>query len=190
VEQVSKAAKKYLLKLARRAIEAKFETKSEVFGSIPPELEKERGTFVTLTIRGKLRGCIGNVEPEGPIYSAVSRNAVLAAFNDSRFPVLTAEEAEDIKVEVSILAKPRLIDYDSSEELLEKLNKFKPGVVLEKDWRKATFLPQVWDEIEDGEKFMEHLCLKARLSKDTWRDDDKELEIYFYDVIKFSEGEV
>lgn len=189
MEDLSISTKRYLLDLARRAIESQFKRIKSDYGDIPKEAKAERGVFVTLTMRGNLRGCIGNIEPEGPIYSAIARNAVLAAFDDPRFNVLSEEELPDINIEISILTQPKLISFKNPEDLLDKLYSH-PGVVLQKDWKKATFLPQVWDEIENENDFLDHLCAKAGLPPSTWRQAGDDLEVYFYDVIKFSESDI
>jgi hypothetical protein len=189
MKDLSISTKRYLLDLARRAIESQFKRIKSDYGDIPEQAKSKRGVFVTLTMREKLRGCIGNIEPEGPIYSAVARNAVLAAFDDPRFNVLSEEELPEISIEISILTEPKLSSFKDSEDLLDKLSSH-PGVVLQKDWKKATFLPQVWDEIEDEDDFLNHLCAKAGLAPNTWRQAGDDLEVYFYDVIKFSEADI
>jgi hypothetical protein len=191
VKDISTHTQKYLLDLARRAISARFKKGAGGYGNIPEQAEEARGVFVTLNIRGELRGCIGNIEPEGPIYSAVSRNALLAAFDDPRFDVLTEEEFKDVEIEISVLTKPQKLEYKDSCDLLKKLND-KPGLVLKKGWKKATFLPQVWEKISKPEEFLKNLCLKARLSGNCWQreaEDGEELEISTYEVVKFSEGD-
>jgi AmmeMemoRadiSam system protein A len=194
METYSDNSKKYLLGLARRAIHSQFKKVNKTFQTIPSEVEKERGVFVTLSQGDKLRGCIGNITPEGPIYSAVARNAVLAAFDDTRFPVLEEKELSYTNIEISILSDPKQIEFKNSDELIDKLSS-KPGVVLQKGWKKATFLPQVWDKLTTPKEFLSQLCRKGRIQSDAWmqknkdQKDEEPLEIYTYNVIKFSEAD-
>jgi len=177
--------KKFLLSLARRAIENYLATK-EILKINKVKYEKfkeEKGTFVTLYKNKELRGCIGNIIPNGPIYKGVIRNAVNSAFNDARFPPLIKEELKDIKIEISILTLPEKIDFDSKEKLLEKLTK-KDGVILKNGSKSATFLPQVWSHFSNKVDFLKNLCMKAYLPINAWEDLRTEIYIYKIDIIK------
>ena len=148
-----------------------------------PDYLEERGVFVTLEINSQLRGCIGNIEPVYPLYEAVMRNANEAAFGDPRFSPLSEDEFQDVDIEISVLTVPKKLEFDSSEDLLSKLRPGTDGVVLQLGMNKATYLPQVWDDIDDPEKFLSSLSMKAGLEPDGWKDP--KCEIYTYEVEKF-----
>ena len=175
---------KFLLDLARRAIaDPKFKAEA---GELRPSLKIKHACFVTLTIGGELRGCIGHLKAVQPLYLEVMENARAAAFADPRFPPLGKEEARQVKIEISVLTEPRCFRYQSVAELIDYLEKNKPGVIIRSGWNRATFLPQVWEELPRVEDFMEHLCLKAGLSGEAWKGGQVEVETY--EVKKFSEN--
>ncbi len=171
-----------LTRLARQTIEAAFnQTAPEP--PLPkeldaPELRAERGTFVTLTRNGMLRGCIGNIIPRGSIIESVKRNAINAAFRDFRFPPLTRDELKDIHIEVSILTLPEKLEYSDARDLLSKLRPKVHGVIIEKDGASATFLPQVWDQLPEPEEFLSRLCMKAGLPANEWKSGTLKVETY------------
>jgi len=177
--------------LARQAIEAAFE-QTDTEPPLPPELDapelrEERGTFVTLTKHGMLRGCIGNIMPRGSIVESVKRNALYAAFRDFRFPPLTRDELDEIHIEVSILTLPEKLEYSGAEDLLAKLRPGVHGVIIEKDGASATFLPQVWEQLPDPAEFLSRLCMKAGLSANEWKNGT--LKVQTYEVQYFDEPE-
>lgn len=149
------------------------------------ELDQDLATFVTLKIDGRLRGCIGNLEPTGPLLGSLTQNARHAAFNDHRFSPLSKEEFQRVRIDISILSRPALLHYDDGNDLLAKLRPGTDGVILKKGKARATFLPQVWKQLPQPRLFMEHLCQKAGLSPMAWRD--KDIEIYLYQVQSFDE---
>ncbi len=114
------------------------------------------------------------------------RNALNAAFHDSRFSPLAREELEEIAIEVSILTEPVLLAYADGGDLLTKLRKGMDGVILRKGSQSATFLPQVWEQLPRTEDFLSHLCRKAWLPPDAWRRE--RLEVFVYQVQHFSES--
>lgn len=137
-----------------------------------------RGTFVTLKKAGELRGCIGTLTANQPLGENIRANALNAAFHDPRFPPLTAEEWPQIKIEVSILTPPRKLDYASGDDLPGRLVPHEDGIVIRKGYASATFLPQVWKQLSRPQDFLAHLCLKAGLAADAWRQGDLEVERY------------
>ena len=186
---MNKKDKEYLLKIARRAIQKYFQDEG-VFqvekDELPQSLKEKKGTFVTLWKNNELRGCIGDLESEKPIYQSVIDNCLASALLDSRFTALKGDELNDIKIEISILSElkklPNFTDYDS---FLKYLNKYKPGLLIKKGAHQATFLPQVWEDLSSAELFISHLCEKAGLEKDEWKRMD--LEIYQYSAAVFKE---
>jgi MEMO1 family protein len=171
----------FLLQLARKSLTA------GVQGAEPPaadgeglaeRLTKYRGCFVTLTIEGKLRGCIGSIFPQEPLYQAVMRRAKDAAMADPRFPHVTADELDKIHIEVSVLTLPRRLPFSTPDELLEKLRPGVDGVVLNIGRYQSTFLPQVWEQMSGKEEFLSQLALKAGLEQSDWRRPDAAVMIY------------
>lgn len=189
-QTLSAEEKRILLRLAREAIREGLHQPAALpalyLEELPRRLQEEGATFVTLTLAGSLRGCIGSLVAYRPLAVDVRRNALAAAFDDPRFPPLTAAEFPRIKVEVSVLSPPCPLAYDGPDDLLRQLRPGVDGVVLERGWHRATFLPQVWEQLPDPEEFLAHLCYKAGLSADAWRSPT--LEISTYQVEKFKEG--
>lgn len=179
-----------LLKLARQAIRERMNLPGDELSerSSDSSFEREGATFVTLKIGGMLRGCIGNIEPSGTLWESVRRNAVNAAFYDSRFTPLTAEELEKVHIDVSILTEPYPLYYTDANDLSIKLEPGKDGVILRHRGRGATFLPQVWEQLPTVDSFLGHLCRKAGLAEDCWQTEHP--EILVYRVQSFAEGEV
>jgi len=180
---MKKKEKKILKNLAFEAIKSELENqKLEIDNTeISDALKQRRSAFVTLTIDGQLRGCIGHLAPVQALFRDVIENARAAAFSDPRFTPLTKNEFEKIAIEISILSASKKLVYESVPSLIEYLEKNRPGVILKYGGRRATFLPQVWDELPKAELFLSHLCLKAGLDPNEWR---KKVEIETYTVEK------
>ena len=141
-----------------------------------PSFQTLGATFVTLTLEGSLRGCIGSLIAHRPLLDDVISNAKAAAFEDPRFYPLSQEEFEKVSIEVSILSAPEPVLYDNVEDLKTKITPNSDGIILQKGSRKATFLPQVWEQLPNFELFFSHLCQKAGLEAhclenhpDIWR---------------------
>jgi len=152
-----------------------------------PFFSEKRGTFVTLTINGRLRGCIGNIAPDRSIASGVTDNAVNAAFQDPRFSPLTPDEFKKIHIEVSLLTEPKPLDFNGPDDLLAKIRPGIDGLIIRKGIYSATFLPQVWDQLPDKRDFLGHLCLKAGLPENEWRKPG--LKVFTYQVQYVEEKE-
>ncbi len=180
--ELSSTMKDALLSTARNSIS--FRLKSGKTPEQPlsawPEFNQPAAVFVTLTQGGRLRGCIGSLEPRGTLADAVGAYAVAAAFEDPRFTEVTAAELEKIKIEISVLSPLTLVP--GAEHVKEGLH----GVYLKSGRRSGTYLPQVWEHFTTKEEFLSSLCLeKAGLSADAWKD--KAVEIYTYTVSSFTE---
>ncbi len=181
--------RKFLLDLARKTlIEAAHRRKPPEVdaAAVPEKLKPERACFVTLTIEGKLRGCIGHVFPQESLYRAAIDNAQSAALRDPRFRPVGPEELDRIHIEISVLTVPAPLKYASPEELLAKLRAGVDGVVLQVGRAQSTYLPQVWEQIPDKEAFMGTLAEKAGLAPDVWRDP--RAKVLVYQVEAFGEG--
>lgn len=181
--------KKFLLRLARDSINYYLKNKKimdfEKNKLVSKKLAEKKASFVTLAEDGELRGCVGNLEAREPLYLDIIKNAVNSAFYDSRFSGLSKEEFNNIKIEISVLTKPIKIDYSSASDLLEKISK-EDGLIINYMNYRATFLPQVWKDIDSKESFLFHLCSKAGLDSEFWKTG--KLEVFKYRVICFSES--
>jgi AmmeMemoRadiSam system protein A len=187
-EELNEEMGKYLLKVARQTIE------QELFGlkkpdkpdrDLPNIFHERRGTFVTLTIQGGLRGCIGHIIPRESLIEGITVNAINAAFRDPRFRPLTKEEWKNVRIEISILTKPEPLSYADADDLMKKLRPGVDGVIIKKGRHQATFLPQVWKQLPKKKVFLGHLCQKAGLEGDAWRQGG--LEVSTYQVQAFEE---
>jgi AmmeMemoRadiSam system protein A len=145
---------------------------------------RKRAAFVTLTQNGVLRGCIGSLEPELPLYKEIIDKAYAAAFRDLRFPALAEDELRNTLIDISILTVPQPLFHNDYQDLLAKINLGKDGIVLKKNGFSATFLPSVWKEINDKEEFLSSLCHKAGLPIDAWKNN---AEVLTYRTVEFSE---
>jgi AmmeMemoRadiSam system protein A/AmmeMemoRadiSam system protein B len=149
-----------------------------------PELQRTAGTFVTLQHDHRLRGCIGSLTADEPIPESVRRNAVRAAFHDPRFPPLRRDELAGLHIEVSILSRPEPVAYQNGADLISKLRVNEDGVILQKGAARATFLPQVWQQLPEPEAFLNRLCLKAGLPPHAWQApglDVKTYQVQYFD---------
>ena len=144
-------------------------------------LDAPGASFVTLTSGrapgGALRGCIGSLEARRPLREDVEANAVAAACRDPRFPPLGRAELDDVVVEVSVLSAPTALPAVDEPELLARLRPGVDGVILSAPGHRATFLPQVWDQLPDPAEFLSHLRRKAGLPAGN-RGRDVVIEIY------------
>lgn len=131
-----------------------------------PELSKPKATFVTLTLDGRLRGCIGSLVAHRTLLDDLIYNAKAAAFDDPRFYPLSLEEFLHVKIEISLLSEPETVEYKDVEDLKRQIVTGVDGIILQKGSRKATFLPQVWEQLPSFELFFSHLCQKAGLEPD------------------------
>jgi len=158
---------------------------------------QQSGTFVTLTKDGELRGCIGSLVDDRPLTQSVPANALNAAFNDPRFGPVTAGEWPAIEVEVSVLTQPEPILVPdgaggqrppaTEAEALAALQPGVDGVIFSARGRQSTFLPQVWDQLPDPQKFLAHLRAKAGLPADYWGPD---AQLFRYHVQAWEQNEV
>ncbi|MEM5794222.1 MAG: AmmeMemoRadiSam system protein A [Candidatus Aenigmatarchaeota archaeon] len=181
---------KILVKLARKSVEKFFEkNKLEIEESKEKEFKEKRGVFVTIETypENELRGCIGFPLPYFPLYEAVQKASISAAFEDFRFEPLKKEELKKVTFEVSVLTKPELIKVKDSQEYLKVIEEGKDGLIIEYEGFSALYLPQVWEIIQEKEKFLESLCLKAGLSPETWKN--KKTKIFRFRVEAFKEKE-
>ncbi len=187
-ENLTQQEKQTLLRLARAALEAGVCRKPLPAldpAALTEALTADGASFVTLTVHGDLRGCIGALEPYQSLAADVREHAVAAALEDYRFPPVQEGELEDIAIEVSRLTAPKPLEYSGPDDLLAKLRPGVDGVVLRDGFRRATFLPQVWEKVPDKEDFLSQLCWKMGAAGDAWRK--KHLDVLIYQVEEFHE---
>ncbi|MCS7059653.1 MAG: AmmeMemoRadiSam system protein B [Anaerolineae bacterium] len=163
---LSQAQQQCLLRLAYDAITAYLRT-----GSVPeaqiddPTLTRRAGAFVTLWQGEELRGCIGHIKADLPLYRVVQQMAVSAATSDTRFDPLSVDELNGLTVEISVLSPLRRITR------IEQVEVGKHGLLVAKQGRRGLLLPEVaaergWDRYE----FAEAVCWKAGLPAGCWRE--------------------
>lgn len=179
----------FLLRVAREAIECgvrgeKVPPLDET--SLSSQLKEIGASFVTLTIREELRGCIGALEAHQPLAEDVREHAIAAALEDPRFPPVREDELSRIQIEVSRLTRPVPLEYKDATDLLSKLKPHVDGVILRDGFRRATFLPQVWEKIPNRIEFLNYLCNKMGLGENAW--STRHLDVFIYHVEEFRES--
>ena len=151
----------------------------------PERLRQPAATFVTLHTDGKLHGCIGSVEPRLPLAWDVAKNAIAAAHHDPRFPPLRPDELDRTEVEISILSPLQELPYASFEELMAKVRPGVDGVMVERGWQRGLLLPQVWEDLPDRRRFLEHVALKAGAGPEIYLDP--KTKVYIFQVHSFTQ---
>lgn len=134
--------------------------------NLPPLLAAPGAAFVTLHMDGQLRGCIGSARAWRPLADDVAQHAFNAAFGDSRFMPLRADEALRLELSVSVLTPPVPMQFRDEADLLMQLRPGIDGLIIDDDGKRALFLPSVWAEIPDARQFVGHLKLKAGMPAD------------------------
>ena len=189
-ENLTPEEQKILLRLARESVERAVkgeELPPLDLSVLPPRLREEGSSFVTLTLHGKLRGCIGSLEPYESLAEDVREHAAGAALKDPRFPPVSEDELSGLEIEISRLTRPVPLEYRDANDLLSRLRPHVDGVILRADaHHRATFLPQVWEKIPDPAEFLDNLCYKMGLEPDLWRR--AHFEVLTYQVEEFHEG--
>lgn len=176
---LDKTQKKKLLEIARSSIDLSLRTgRKPEFNETDPQLLQEMGVFVTLHKGGELRGCIGHMVTDSPLYLMVRDIAVEAAVGDPRFPRLNLSELNGINIEISVLSALERIDT------ADKIQLGKHGVLVRRGFRSGVFLPQVASETGwTKEEFLSNLCAhKAGLAPFAWKDKDTDLYVFGAEV--------
>ncbi|MDO8107861.1 AmmeMemoRadiSam system protein A [Isoptericola sp. b441] len=153
--------------------------------TLPPVCSQTWASFVTLTQAGRLRGCIGSLEPRRALVEDVAQNARAAATRDPRFPPVAPEELDDLEIEVSVLGPVVPLPVTGRADALDRLH---PGMgaVLRYGGRRGTLLPQVWSRVAGAEEFLDVLLAKAGLPPGFWSE---QVELATYGVVEVREGE-
>jgi AmmeMemoRadiSam system protein A len=168
--ELTEEDKKQLLTLARESIiyalqKRRVPEASELGVTISDAMRDPRAAFITLKKNSQLRGCIGDIFPQRPLYKSALYNALYAGFRDKRFIPVTKDELDDIVIEISALTPPQPVAS------YHKIRIGTDGVVLNKDGQSAVFLPQVAPEQGwDINQMLTQLSLKAKLPGDAWKE--------------------
>lgn len=165
--ELDQAEQQELLRLARTTIEHHLKTgKRPDYASDNPKLSRESGAFVTLHIRNMLRGCIGYVESDKPLFETVMDAAISASQSDPRFPPVTLDELESLHIEISVLTPPQIVDD------IAEIQVGRDGLIITSGPYRGLLLPQVASEYGwDRETFLDHTCQKAGLPAKSWQKD-------------------
>lgn len=150
-------------------------------------LSEHGACFVTLTQEGELRGCIGTLQAHRPLLADVKNNAVAAALHDPRFMPLSRDEFDITEIEISLLSPTQAMSFRDEIDALTQLRPHVDGVVLEYQFYRSTFLPQVWEQLPHPQQFMAQLKRKAGLPEDFWHE---ELKLSRYSVTKWRESDI
>jgi AmmeMemoRadiSam system protein A len=159
--------RRLLLGIARHAVEAHLSgfplNLSETRDGVSAE---PRGVFVSLHKGTQLRGCIGNVVPNDPLYRTVARCAIAAATEDPRFSSVTLAELPLVSFELSVLGMPEPVQDVESIEI------GKHGLIIGKGSARGLLLPQVAVQYRwNRNQFLSETCIKAGLHPNSWRED-------------------
>lgn len=171
----NKIAQKEALTIARKTLEEYLATsRAPSFSPTNGDLRQPLGAFVTLRKKDELRGCIGEFEPQEPLFQVIQNMSIAAATHDFRFPPIKAEELKDINIEISVMTPKRKIKN------WHEIKLGKHGVVVEKNGRSGTFLPQVATETGWSlEEFLSQLCWqKAGLPPEAYQDPTTNLFVF------------
>ena len=127
----------------------------------PVQLQEKYAVFITLKLNGQLRGCIGTTEASMPLINAVAHYAYAAAFSDPRFKPLSVDEYEKVEISLSILTPATPFPFKDEQDLVGQLRQNVDGLIIAKNHARATFLPAVWESINDKQQFLNELKRKA-----------------------------
>ncbi len=147
----------------------------------PCVFDEQGASFVTLKINNNLRGCIGSIIAHRPLIRDITHNAHAAAFSDPRFKKLTLDEFDKIQITVSLLSKPKHIEFCTEDELLEKIEPYTDGLIIRDGNYQGVFLPDVWEQLANKKEFLKQLKIKAGLPKNYFSNN---LEAFKFQSIK------
>ena len=181
---LTKEEKKTLLNIVRKTLESYLSSRKIPQFQVESErLKEKRMVFVTLKKHGQLRGCIGRIVADTPLYKAVSQVAIDSALHDPRFAAVRYEELDDIEIEISVMTP-----FEEVKNL-DDIKVGRDGLMIRKGFNSGLLLPQVPIEYGwDRKTFLENLCYKAGLYKDAYKEPDA--VIYKFSAEVFSEGEL
>lgn len=157
-----------LLQLARGSIAERFGAPRPSRPADAAWLDAHGAVFVTLTLDGDLRGCVGSASARRPLFDDVLDNAKAAAFSDPRFSPLTEVELPSTKLEVSVLTPLEQLEVETEADLLRQLRPGVDGLQLAWGPHRGLFIPEMWHQVADPRQFVWHLKRKAGLDPDSW----------------------
>ena len=167
---------KVLLKLAAQSIQHGLTTSAPMIvnpDDYPSALRALGASFVTLKLKGQLRGCIGSVQHQLPLAEDVAKNAFASAFCDHRFPSLSSDELDGLELSISILSTPIPLDIRDEKDLISQLRPKIDGLIIEDMNKRGLFLPSVWGQFPNPENFITHLKAKAKIASGQWSQNFK-----------------
>ena len=181
--------KKTLLSIARHTLEDHFQGKNTGLEDVLKQyrvtasLQEKAGVFVTLRKHGDLRGCIGSIIGVEPLWEGVHNNVLKSAFHDPRFYPLQESELKETEIEISVMTPlQQITDY-------KKIRLGIDGVVIRRDYHQAVFLPQVATETGwDLDQFLGHLCQKAGLHANAFKEPG--MEFHIFQALVFEEKDI
>lgn len=163
--RIAKASLRYLMEHGR--------TLPDYGESLPEELQKPAGVFVSLKKQGQLRGCIGTILPTQATAAAeIIRNAVSAATADPRFPRVQPAELEQLAVSVDILSTPERIDA------MDKFDPRRYGIIVRCGGRSGVLLPDL-EGVDTAEEQVSIACSKAGIKP------GEPIEMYRFEVVRY-----
>jgi uncharacterized protein, PH0010 family len=172
----TEAERQQLLQIARESIRCGLEKGKPCavkLKDLPAALREKRASFVTLYKAGKLRGCIGTISAYQPLGEDVAQRAYAAAFGDSRFLPVRANELAYLDISISVLSSPEPLEFTSEADLLAQIQPQVDGLIIEEDGLQGVFLPSVWESLPNKREFLRQLKRKAGLPADYWSDTIK-----------------
>ncbi|SQH78145.1 conserved protein of unknown function, might belong to AMMECR1 domain protein [Shewanella benthica] len=189
---LTESEKRQLLALARSTLVDAFGSDPAVnpsptsYHKLPNEavIELKLGCFVTLTLNGELKGCMGCIEGEQTLANSIPDLATSSAFYDRRFSPLLEPQLGRVSIEISLLSPLTPLSVSSQVQLEEYLARDHYGLVLKEDGLRAVFLPQVWEHFPGPKAFIDALKVKGGWPENYWSD---KIEVELFKVIHFSE---
>jgi len=175
MELLSDHEGKAALCLARKTMEKRIGNRDVECEELSPVFDEKRGVFVTITKRGDLRGCIGLPYPMCPLKEGIVEAAVSASTSDPRFPPVSPQELDMIRLEVTVLSNPETLSCPPRERP-QNIVIGRDGLIIKGHGRSGLLLPQVATEYNmDPEEFLDHVCMKAGLPPGLWKSGDVEI---------------
>jgi AmmeMemoRadiSam system protein A len=181
--RLSESGQSALLRIARNAVRSYLSGQTPVVPEVSAgELTEPRAVFVSIHLDQRLRGCIGNLRPDGPLFRVAADCAVAAAVADPRFVPLMSSELTSVTFEISVLSAPERVSQPHEIEI------GKHGVIVQKGQYQGLLLPQVASQYNwDTERFLSETCRKAGLRPEEWRQGST---IHRFTAHVFSEATV
>ena len=186
------AKAKKLIKIARESITSFYKGKEPTISEeLKKEFSKKQGAFISLYVKGELKGCIGYPRPIKSLWKTVIEVARSAAFEDPRFDPLQEKELKDLEIEISVLTEPEVIKVKKPEDYPSKIKIGKDGLMVKDEFGSGLLLPQVATEWGwDSKKFLDETCRKAGLSPDCWNNMKRNVYKFQAQVYREEKGKI